>query len=110
DAGIGEHFRLAQLLHGDAYSAQFHGAPGEARQLVGLYMGAELEAMAIGIVLCALQICLNTVKVHQHSWGIEIGNFGHLPLRTSSTNRRFPAVRPASTGSTVPVMPEAALE
>src|SRR5690606_37949034 len=110
DAGIGEDFGLAQLLHGDAHGAQFHGAFGEAGQFVGLDMGAELDGVAVGIGLYAGQIGLDAVKVDQDGGGIEFENIGHLPLNTSSTKRRLPAVRPASTGSTVPVMPEAASE
>ncbi|MNU06296.1 hypothetical protein D3C72_2514510 [compost metagenome] len=73
-------------------------------------MRAQLEAMLVGIGLHALQIGYDTIEVDQHGRRIECGDIGHLALSTSSTKRRLPAVSPASTGNTVPVIPEDASE
>ncbi|MNT42913.1 hypothetical protein D3C72_1793530 [compost metagenome] len=110
DVGIGEDLGLAQLLHGDAHGTQVHGPLGEAGQLVGLDVRAQLETMTIRIVLRPPEVGLDAVDIDQNGGCIEFQNAGHFPLRTSSTKRRLPAVRPASTGSTVPVMPDAASE
>ena len=75
-----------------------------------LIWGRSFRPWLVGIGLRALEIGLDAIEVDQHGGRIEFGDIGHLPLRTSSTKRRLPAVSPASTGSTVPVMPEAASE
>src|SRR5690606_40707586 len=107
---IGHGLGFAKLLHGNPDGTQFHGTLGKAWQLVGLDVGTQFQPMAIGIILRAAEVGFDPVEIDQHGRRLEFAERCHLPLNTSSTKRRLPAVKPASTGNTVPVMPDAASE
>ncbi len=71
----GEHdFGLGGLGDGEADGAEFDLAAAESRDLVGLGMGTEAEAVAAGVIGYGAKVALHDVEVDDDGGRVEVGN------------------------------------
>lgn len=90
------HLGLAELLAGDADRAEFHLPFRQERQLVGLDVRAQLQAVRVGVVLSSPEIRLDAVEVDDDGGGVEV-----LDLHRAVSC-------PVPSGAAAPVVPQAA--